>query len=279
MPLDHEFLNNLVKNVLETWVVPELNRREGDGRVPPDYHLVAAQVVMEADCPAEVRLNDEVRGVIYAEEVPPEFEGRDVSVDEFHLALPTMANFELLPHDRPNAGHITIVRHAGGWFAAFDLRYNGARVAELLRAAREFLDAARDSRSAGRCRPLIADLFQAVELLAKARLLLHPDARLLTSRAHAFMRSEYNRFGHHGNTEPRFVQLFNRLFELRNPARYSIEPFQVENSEADEMLRVAEEMHEAARSAAPSRGVRPRSTEPVSTDERRVREDESLASQ
>jgi hypothetical protein len=93
-------------------------------------------------------------------------------------------------------------------------------------------------------------------LLAKARLLLHPDERILSSRAHEHTRSAYNREVRFGNIDSRFAQLLNRLTDLRNPARYSLEPFSVAADEAEEMMAVSAEMFEATRAAAPPRATR-----------------------
>lgn len=59
--MDDEFWSNLTKNVLETFAVPELNRRQTAGALPDGFELYAVQVVMEPSVPNEVRFDEEVR--------------------------------------------------------------------------------------------------------------------------------------------------------------------------------------------------------------------------
>jgi uncharacterized protein (UPF0332 family) len=250
-----ELRHNLSKNVLELFVLPEVNRREAAGKLPANFKVLAVQVIMEVDSKPEVRLNEEVLAAAYLRDgaSPPAGVGGSVSIME---ALADIEELGLGPDDHPNAGHITMVMTSRGWSIWFDLRYNGARVVELVGSAEQFYEAADRSLAARLFRPFIADLFSAVELLAKARLLLHPDERLLETRRHGFTHSEFNKFTKLGNSDPRFAKLLNRLTPLRDKARYSMEPFSVTEEEATEMLATAKEMLLAIEEVLPRRARR-----------------------
>jgi hypothetical protein len=52
-------------------------------------------------------------------------------------------------------------------------------------------------------------------------LLALPDDRLLTSKKHGFIASEFNKRGRSSGEGARFARLLNRLAELRPKARYT----------------------------------------------------------
>jgi hypothetical protein len=56
-----------------------------------------------------------------------------------------------------------------------------------------------------------------------------------------------------GNTDPRYVQLLNRLTNLRGSARYLDKDFSLSPNEAKDMLDTAEDMLETLRNTAPER--------------------------
>jgi HEPN domain-containing protein len=250
--LSDEFADNLLKNVYKLWVIPEVQRRLRDGALSGETKVWAAQVLFEVGSPVEVRLNDEINGTFHVDEASPIPEGTTVDATNFHTVAATVRAFELAD-DRPNAGHITLLHHADGYYIDFDLRYNAQAVADHIVVAREFLETARESCERGRLRATIANLHVATELLAKAHLLLHPDDAVMTARTHGFLRARYNLHSHRGGTEPRFAALLNRLDEARNPARYVAGSFNVGATEALELLNEATSMLEFVLAATPSR--------------------------
>jgi hypothetical protein len=55
------------------------------------------------------------------------------------------------------------------------------------------------------------------------------------------------------NVDPRFPKLLNELAALRAPARYLARDFALTDTDMDEMLAVAEEMHAAVEASRPRR--------------------------
>jgi hypothetical protein len=58
--VDEEFSQNLMQQVHELWINPEVERRREAGRLPDDFAISRAQVVMNLDAP-EVRFTKRSR--------------------------------------------------------------------------------------------------------------------------------------------------------------------------------------------------------------------------
>jgi uncharacterized protein (UPF0332 family) len=238
------------------YVIPELNRRERVGGVPPNFELHAVQILFETSANPEVRLNEQVQFVIKVRDPSVLQTGqtargtRELGFDQL---MDEIEDVSLASDDRPNAAHVTMVRHSRGWSLYVDLRYNAARMAEALSASREFLDAARASANRKQTRAFVTEIFTAVELLARAQLIIGPDPRLLNPRRHNLTRAAFNRYAKQGRVESRFSKLLNRLTDLRNPARYSLEPFSLAKSEVDTLLADAEELFRQIEALTPAR--------------------------
>ena len=159
----------------------------------------------------------------------------------------------LLTDEDPNAGHLTMMLFKGRWIIAFDFRHNAMRIAETIRAAREFLDSATFALERHHTRSFADTLFSATELMAKGNLLMIPDENLLKSKKHTYISSKFNLSGKWGHTDPRYVDLLNRLSKIRGPARYVHQEFLLSTEEASDMLDTAEDMFEGLGNSAPER--------------------------
>lgn len=249
--LSKEFADNLYQQVLATWVNPEVRRRLEAGTIQGDTAVWAAQVLFDPSGPESVRLNDEVNGEFHVRS--SELSNLEVTQENLHALAGEIVAFHLPLDDAPNAGHITLMFHKKGFFITFDFQYNSERITEHLVTAREYLDTANRALESGSVRPAVANLHIAVELMAKATLLRHPDPILISSKSHEYVASRYNRYSHQGNTEPRFAQLLNALADTRNPARYPTGAFGVGPNRATAWLRDAEEMYAWLLRAVPIR--------------------------
>ena len=84
-------------------------------------------------------------------------------------------------------------------------------------------------------------------------LIWQPDRSLLDSKTHRYLKVRFNQERKHENVDGRFVDLLNRLGKLREPARYVARGFALSDAEMDEMLVLAEEMHEVLVATSPRR--------------------------
>jgi HEPN domain len=247
--VDEEFIQNLMQQVHELWINPEIERRREAGRLPDDFAIRGAQVIMNLDADApEVRFNEEVKVLADAEWAREVDYGEDVTEAD----VESISDLTLTDHD-PNAGHLTMMLFKGRWIIAFDFRYNATRVARTLNAAREFLDGATFALDQHHMRLFADNLFSATELMAKGKLLMDADKDLLRSKKHTFISSRFNLSGKWGHTDPRYVKILNRLQDLRGPARYLDEDFTLSAEEASDMLGTAEDMFVALSNSAPKR--------------------------
>lgn len=244
----------LLEQIMELWVRPEVERRQEAGEIETPFQLVAAQVVMEVGVSPTVRLNDEVRAVARVRAARPIERGESVTHDDF-----TDIEEIQLTDDDPNAAHVTLLLHQGQWIIAFDFRYNAERVAAQLEASSEFLKGAHSEFAEGRMRNSAVLLFQAVELLALARLLVHPDENVLTTRSHKHIVTKIHRLGkHEGNIDPKFPPLLSSLTEVRDLARYPQRGhFEVTEAQLEEWLQIAEDFAKWVETWAPTRAVVP----------------------
>lgn len=255
-PISKEFKDNLYDQIFKVWANPEIERRKLAGVLPEDFIPWAVQVIIDPDGIEQVRFNEEVQGIFRIRPNPNKPKAGLVSIAEFQSIVEDIEEFELTDQDPPNAAHITLIRYFSGFFIAFDFHYNAARILDHILAAREYLDIARIAFDKEMFRPFIANLHIAVELSAKALLLMHPDKALLHSKKHNYTQSKYNLYAKLGDTEQKFAQLLNKLAELRNPARYPNESFEVDVEEARELLSTAENMYATLKARAPVRARR-----------------------
>jgi uncharacterized protein (UPF0332 family) len=228
-----------LQQVFELWVMPEVERRQSAGQVPPNFQLWSAQVVFEVDAPVKVRLNNEVRAMMKVRATRAVAKGEAVGMNDFS----EIVSIELTEID-PNAGHITIIAHQGIWYLTWDTRYNAQRIATTIATAKEFIESAQDNLrvSSPRLRSFTENLFSAVELLAKAVLLQLPDRKILSSKTHGTIKSGFNQWSKLGNTERDFANLLNELERMRTPAKYSLNAWELPVEKAQSLLVRTEKM-------------------------------------
>jgi len=218
--MDEEGSQRFIKQVFDLWVNPELERRRASGAIVGRFELRAVQIVMNVGEPPRVRLNDEVRAIMFAK--VPDAVRAHLRVGEpvYWDQVVDLTEVVLTDAD-PNAAHVTLVFRPGGAIhMSFDFRYNAARVADSLAVANEFWQTAKLASRKGHAHAFLENLFAAAELVAKAQLSFLPDEELLRSRKHTAVASKINLHRKLGNVDGAAVDLFNDLFAMRGVARY-----------------------------------------------------------
>jgi hypothetical protein len=244
-----------LQQLFEIWINPEIEKRKAAGTAPSALHMV--QVIMEPGRENIVRLNEEVKGVALVRATKAVNAGDPISGSE-------IANFEAfeLTDEDPNAGHITAIAAGdGAWHLSFNFRYNTARIEQLVAVANEFLAAARFSLSENRGHAFIDNLFSAVELMAKAWLIDMPDDKLLNAKTHGTIKARFNKHSQWGRTDRAFVELYNRLAGMREPARYVAEAWTFDATAAAAMMATAEQMQRDLDARRPRRLLNTKPTE------------------
>lgn len=250
--MDEQIKEAVVRQAMDFWIEPEIERRRAARALPEDFALSAAQVIFgDAEMP-DVRLNEEVKAAVLVEAKRDVAKGEEITADDIAAYKDI-----ILTEDDPNAGHITIVPHQGRWGLAFDFRRNAAHIGKHVERARQFLDTAAWARQEGKVGPFVDNLFSATELMAKGLLIWMPDETLLRGKGHGQIHNRFNYEGKMENVDPRFAKLLNQLVALRRPARYLVRDFSLTDAEMDEMLAVAEEMHATLEASRPLRAPSP----------------------
>lgn len=232
---------NLFQQLFTMWIHPEVVRRQAAGKLPKPVELSRAQVIWYPDGrPFVVRLNDEVQVLALAkirDGVRKEL-GEEIFEDEIE-AYETLG----LPEtEDPNCGHATMIQLNGGWFVALDARYNRGKSKVLLDRAKQFLSSAEHAHARQSWSALVYALFAAAEIGARSQLLMVPDPALEDSKKHATVIQRFNRWFHLGNAPEPQKDALNRLSALRPAAAYSLEPFTIEQAEADQLLAAVREL-------------------------------------
>lgn len=202
------------EHAMSIWVEPEVRRRQQRAAADP-FVVNAAQVVFYSDGRQLIRLNEEIQGTANFEPKPgfTVVVGQPIRVCD----IERVSHIELMGEDG-NCGHFTIIRLVSGWFGSFDFRYNKLRTSDLLSAAEEFLNAARDAILANRKRVAVDTLFSAAELAANAFIVAAPGSAV-DPRSHGHIHSRFNLFTRQGNVAAS-RQTFNALSAARGRARY-----------------------------------------------------------
>jgi HEPN domain-containing protein len=251
--VDEQIKDAVIRQAMDFWINPEIERRRAAGTLAEDFALSAAQVILDpgVDEPV-VRLNEEVKAAVLVEANRDIAQGEEVAADDIAAYKDI-----ILTEDDPNAGHITIVPHQGHWGLAFDFRRNAAHIGAHIERAREFLDTAVWARQEEKLGPFVDNLFSATELMAKGLLIWMPDERLLKGKSHGRLHERFNYERRMDNVDPRFAKLLNELAALRSPARYLARDFSLSDEQMDEMLTVADEMYVALEASQPVRAPSP----------------------
>ena len=150
--VDEAIKEAVIRQAMEFWINPEIERRREAETLPDDFALSAAQVILNpgADAP-EVRLNEEVKAAVLVEAKRHIAKGEEVTANDI---------------------------------LAFDFRRNAAHTGAHVERAREFLDTAAWVRQEGKLGPFVDNLFSATELMAKGLLIWMPDESLLEGKSH-----------------------------------------------------------------------------------------------
>ena len=221
------------------WVAPEIQRRSDNGLLPSNFEFLAAQIVFWPDGrPLEVRLNDEVRCSFVVEptrDIVPELD-KLIGLDDINRVIEMRP-----PTEEADAGHVTILRLRESWCFTFDFTYNNSRVANTVKAAREFLIVAHECAEKGRHRPFVDALFSAVELMAKSLMLCSPGPDSL-HWSHNKINRQLNLRRKDNIVGGDFSGLLNELARLRGLARYSYDDFSLEAGAVSKMRSRADEM-------------------------------------
>ena len=213
--MDAETAQTAISECMRLWFTPEFERRVAAGQMDRETQIVAAQAVFGKG-QTIIRFNDEIRGQGFARARCDVKDGEHVQ----HSDLVRVETWELAP-DEINYGHVSIFYMGGGWRCFFNFLQDRAQADALAVRAERFLTAARGARESGGHDVAVDTLFSACELLAKANLIVHM-LKGSDKNTHKAVSTSINQWGKLGNVEAVFLNVFNKLANLRHLARYEV---------------------------------------------------------
>lgn len=244
-PNQDELGRKIIENLMETFIVPAIARRQAAGELPKTLDLRAVQVVFFPDGrPHAVRVNGEIKGDVRVrlkdgiEKRPGEtiFESEVAGLDSVSLLS-----------EEVDCGHATLVRIGASWGLVFDFTYNKGVAAKHVAAAQEFLDTAQDCLERGRLLAFIDVLFSAASLAAKALFLSIPDPEILKKASHKSIHTRVNRWAHVGSLPEKHSDAFNTIHKARFDARYLKADVKLSADDCRSLLESVREMVARAR--------------------------------
>ena len=223
---------DIYNDFMELFYNPEINKRKGLGLLNDDFQLLAAQVIFFSDGkPNIVRLNEEVSAKVKLKK------GLDFQSKDFWPSKEDVISIHLNENQFLNCGHATLILLKDSYQLSFDLQYNKLVCEEHLNAANEFIKTSKYALDNNFLISFIDNSFSAIELLAKAELLLDTNRKVLGKTNHKTIKAEFNIKYNKSNinliSAPR--EIFNQLTDLRSKVRYLEGKVNVGNSRLNEI--------------------------------------------
>ncbi len=227
---DHKILQQF----MDLFIIPEITRRQEAGGLQKLVDLMAAQIIFFDDRKPQVRINSEVKAIFSSNRKPGvSWEPGDLV---FENDIQSVEAVQLTDEDDPNCAHATFLRIGNSWWGAFDFRYNKELSIKHVEAAQQFVESAEFAFEHGYWSVFFDNLFSAAELSAKSILLLMPDPEFRKKTTHGRIKRKLNWFADLGNIQSAHQETFNKLFRLRDAARYLKEDISVPENECQQML-------------------------------------------
>lgn len=240
--MDEEFKQRVLQQVIDFWIIPEVEKRRNLNRLPRDFKLRSAQIIFSLERGwNKVRLNEEVKAIAKSKVNRSIKKGDTVYEND----IDNIKKIELTDDDK-NCAHITLLLFKNSWVVSFDFKYNKNRVKEHIEASKEFYESSKDNLDKNRLRPFFECAFASAELSAKAILLTLPDKNILYGKNHEDRINQFKNWTELGNVPKKHSETLTRLNSLRPSARYLCSTeFKKENPNAiiqtlGEMIEFAE---------------------------------------
>jgi hypothetical protein len=234
--MDEEFSINLINNILELYIFPEIEKRQESHQIPKPFTLKMAQVVLPplSQKNIEIRLNEEVSAV--ASIKLKNGIGKEKGDPVLSTEVAEIVGVEFTEDDNPNNAHIFLANIEKKWFLYYDFRYNKSIVKDHISRADEFLNTAEFSKTKQYWGSFIENLFGASELLQKSFLLIFANEIAMQASSHGPIRSQFYLYLKNTKINADFSKTIKELDKLRGPARYLKGELRISEEMAEKML-------------------------------------------
>jgi hypothetical protein len=231
---EDEFASNIIEQVFDLWVIPELARRGEE----PDRSLVnKALVIMIKDRAPEVLLNSEFVLATKARTT------RDIEAGEAITAADIADIESMHPEDiDPNAAWIAYLALPDGKaFVSFTFLYERGKARSLLAIANSYLATARRALEAGDVRPAIENANAASELAVMAQMRVHLEDEDPKDK-HKSRCRWFDSWAALGNADDAHAKAVRRLAQLRPFVRYADESMPPKEGEVAKLVETVEQI-------------------------------------
>jgi len=237
MTFDNETRQRIFQQIIDIFVIPEIERRKKINKLPLDFKLERIQIIFSSKSGRNyVRLNKEVDAIIKCKANKPIKKGDIVYEND----IDQIESVELTKGDL-NYGHITLLAFKGNWIVSFNFVYNKEEIKKHTEASKEFYESAKDNLENKRLRPFFENAFACAELFTKSILLSLPNKKFFEGKDHRDKKEFLKNWANLGNVKIKFSTTLSKLYSLRSSARYiSSDNYKKEN--AKEILSILEEM-------------------------------------
>lgn len=226
-----EGITTTFKDLINRFILPEIEKRQKNGSLPVLFVLRSAQIVFFPDSTQKIiRLNEEVRAIaqVKVKQATVKKKGEPVFVNE----IEDIKRVALTPEDNPDCAHILMSNLGDKWVLSFDFRYNKGLAKKYVNRANEFIDSSEFNLNKKNWGAFVDNLFSASELLATAILLLFPDPKMRGKTNHHMIKTGFNQYAHRGNLKHEYCDVFNDLSDLRTKGRYVGKKFSISEGDA-----------------------------------------------
>jgi uncharacterized protein (UPF0332 family) len=219
---------------------PEIRRRKTSGTWKDDETVVAAQVLFFPDGKLPlVRLNAEVAAEVKVKK------GLPLDDPDFHPASDEVEYIRLREDEYKDCGHATMILLRDGYQLSFDFIYNKTTAGRYLPTAKEYLEMTTLAIDHQHLIAAMDTAYTAMELLATASLLLEANERMKTNKKHNGVVSAFHVSKRNSSdpTDQRQKEILQRLFDVRNKAKYGQQAVALPVDELKMMLQEMENLY------------------------------------
>ncbi len=241
---DKKFSQTLFNHIMSVWIIPEIKRRQEKKLIPKPYALWLIQIVFyppPSTQKRKIRLNEEATdyvklGVILKNRKTIK-EGEQFKLSE----IKEIKAIKLIKDD-PNAGHISLINIEGVWNIFFDFRYNKEKAKKYLVVAEQFIKLSHYAYKNKYLNAFVDVSYSAAELIAYAELLITPTEKIIKTKKHPIIRSDFSRWADLGNTKIDYKYALNKLSEFKLAGRYLRSELKISEEEAKTFLDIIKDM-------------------------------------
>lgn len=235
----------MANDALDNIIHPEIQNLVKDGKLPANFILSRAHLLMYADeSRNEILLNENVRfvGNVTLEDNKTYQKGSPVNFSDVKEVM------GLYPTDKndPNAAHVMLAKVNGRWHYAADLIYSRERVKKRFETSKMFLNVSIYCCENKLWGPFADNLFSATELSIQSILLLLHYGKYSVNQDHDETMKLFAEFARNGNVDFKFSRHYQNLTDLRKKGRYLEglhgHPFVINDEKSQEYLGITKNL-------------------------------------